>query len=131
MNKLFELGITEIDLKNMLDLVPDIINMDENEINEKIEILRYIGCTDRNIRNIMISNPIYLDRINSDIIKLISYLNTIGFSNLNILFDTNPYFLNYDVFEIKDYFKKQVSLGKTNEDIIDEIEDNPYIIDYE
>ena len=131
MNKLFELGITEIDLRNMLELVPNIINMNENEINEKIEILKFIGCTDRHIRNIIISNPLYLDRINSDIIELISYLNTLGFSSLNILFDTNPYFLNYDVFEIKEYLKKQASIGKENDDIIDEIENNPYVIDYE
>ena len=131
MNRLFEIGITEFDLKNMLDLVPDILNMEDSEINEKIEILRYVNCTDRHIRNIIVSNPIYLDRINSDVINLINYLNECGFSNLNILFDTNPYFVNYDVFEIRDYINKKISFGKEIEDIIDEIESNPYIIDYE
>lgn len=131
MNRLFEIGITEFDLKNMLDLVPDILNMEDSEINEKIEILRYVNCTDRHIRNIIVSNPIYLDRINSDVINLINYLNECGFSNLNILFDTNPYFVNYDVFEIRDFINKKISFGKEIEDIIDEIESNPYIIDYE
>ena len=131
MNRLFELGITEFDMKNMLDLVPDIINIDDNDINEKIEILKYIGCTDRHIRNIIISNPIYLERINSDVINLINYLNECGFSNLNILFDTNPYFLNYDVFEIRDYISKQLNLSKELKDIIDDIESNPYVIDYQ
>lgn len=131
MNRLFELGITEFDLKNMLDLVPDILNMGDNDINEKIEILKYVSCTDRQIRNIIVSNPIYLDRINSDVINLINYLNECGFSNLNLLFDTNPYFLNYDVFEIKDYISKQINLDKELGDIIDDIESNPYVIDYE
>ena len=131
MNRLFELGITEFDMKNMLDLVPDIINIDDNDINEKIEILKYMGCTDRHIRNIIVSNPMYLDRLNSDVINLINYLNECGFSDLNILFDTNPYFLNYDVFEIKDYISKQLNLSKELKDIIDDIESNPYVIDYQ
>lgn len=131
MNKLFELGITENDLKNMLDLVPNIINMDDKEIAEKIDILKYVSCDDKNVRNIIISNPMYLDRVNSDVLKLINYLNACGFSDLDLLFDSNPYFLNYDVFQIKDYINKQIALGKNREDIIDEIESNPYIIDYE
>lgn len=129
MYKLLELGINEQDLKNMINLVPEIINIDEPEIVEKIDILKYIGCNDRHIRHIIISNPNYLDRINTDIIKLIKYLNNIGFSNLNLLFDSNPFFLNYDEFEIKDYINKQIKLGKDISDIIDEIENDPYIID--
>lgn len=131
MDKLLELGISDNELKNMLELVPGIIDMSNDEINEKIEILTYIGCSERCIKNIVISNPDYLDRINDDILKLIGYLKKIGFINLDLLFDSNPYFLNYDVFEVENYINDRVRVGVELEDIIDEIESNPYIIDEE
>ena len=131
MDRLLELGINEFDLKNMLYVVPNIVDMSDKEIDDKIDILKYVGCNDRHIKNIIISNPGYLDRVNSDLLKLINYLNTNGFSNLNLLFDSNPYFLNYDVFEVRNYINKQVNLGKNMTDIMDEIESNPYVMDYE
>ena len=131
MDRLLELGINEFDLRNMLYVVPNIVDMSDKEIDDKIDILKYVGCNDRHIKNIIISNPGYLDRVNSDLLKLINYLNTNGFSNLNLLFDSNPYFLNYDVFEVRNYINKQINLGKNMTDIIDEIESNPYVMDYE
>lgn len=129
MDKLFELGISANDLKEILEQTPNIINMSNDEINNKIDILLYVGCNIRHIRNIIISNPNYLDRLDEDILKLINYLKKKGFNNINLLFDSNPYFLNYDVFEIDDYINEEISQGKVLEDIVDEIEDNPYIID--
>ena len=129
MNKLFELGISESDIKNMIELVPEIYNMDEEDINNKIDILKYVECSDRHIRNIIVSNPMYLDRTDDGVLRLISYLKKVGFSNINLLFDSNPYFLNYDVFELEDYINKQVNLGKSIDVVVDEIEDNPYVIE--
>ena len=131
MDRLLELGINEFDLKNMLYVVPNIVDMSDKEIDDKIDILKYVGCNDRHIKNIIISIPGYLDRVICDLLKLINYLNTNGFSNLNLLFDSNPYFLNYDVFEVRNYINKQINLGKNMTDIIDEIESNPYVMDYE
>ena len=129
MNKLFELGISESDIKNMIELVPEIYNMDEEDINNKIDILKYVECSDRHIRNIIVSNPMYLDRTDDGVFRLISYLKKVGFSNINLLFDSNPYLLNYDVFELEDYINKQVNLGKSIDVVVDEIEDNPYVIE--
>lgn len=129
MDKLIQLGINDNDLKNMILQVPNIIKMSDDEINNKIDILTYVGCNIRHIKNILISNPDYLERMDEDILRLIKYLKGIGFSCLYLLFDANPYFLNYDAFEIRDYIDRQISLGKSLEDIIDEIEDNPYIIE--
>ena len=131
MDKVFELGINDNDLRFMLEQVPNIFYMNSEEVCNKINILKYVECTDRQIKNIIVSNPNYLDRIDNDILKLINYLKQIGFKNIDLLFDSNPYFLNYDVFEIEDYVNKRVMEGKKIEDIIDEIEDNPYIIDEE
>lgn len=131
MNKLFEFGISEDDIRCMLGQVPSIAMVSDADINFKIDILTYLGCVDRHIKNILISNPYCLDRSNSDLVNLIKYLIGLGFTNLNLLFDSNPYFLNYDVFEIKNYFDKRMSKGISLEDIVNEITDNPYIIDEE
>ena len=94
------------------------------------ERLLYLMTRDvRHIKNIIISNPYYLCRMNEDILKLISYLKKIGINNVNLLFDSNPFFLNYDRFEIEEYVNNKLDIGMELEDIIDSIEDNPYIID--
>lgn len=129
MGILFELGIDDRDIKNMLELCPMILDMSDNEIKDKIDILSYIGCNMRHIRNIIISNPNYFDRINDDIFKLIDYLKKIGISNIYLLFDSNPYLLNKDVFEIEEYINNRKEIGMSLEEIVDEFDTNPYIID--
>lgn len=129
MEILYNLGISDDDIKFMLEQCPNIIDMDENEINEKLDILRYVGCNERHIKNIITSNPYYLDRITDDVLKLIGYLKQIGISSINLLFDSNPYFLNNDAFEIRDYIDKRLIKGDLLEDIVDNIESNPYVID--
>ena len=129
MGILFELGIDNNDIKNMLELCPEIVNMSDNEIKEKIDMLGYIGCSMRHIKNIIVCNPNYFDRINDNIFKLIDYLKKIGVSNINLLFDSNPYLLNKDVFEIEEYINNRREMGMSFEEILDEFECNPYIID--
>jgi len=129
MEILFELGISDNDIKNMLEQCPNIMDMEYNEIREKIDILRYVECNDRHIRNIIVSNPYYLDRINNDVLKLVMYLKEIGISCINLLLETNPYLLNRDVFEIKEYIDSKKNMGLSLWEIVDEFESNPYIID--
>ena len=129
MNKLFELGIDEDTIKFMIEQCNNILNMSDEVIDEKINVLRYLDCSERQIRNIVESNPYYLNRITSDVIQLVNYLKQIGFSDINLLFESNPYFLNYDVFEIEDYINNKLDNGIELDIIIDNIRDNPYIID--
>ena len=129
METLYKLGINDNDMKYILEQLPEILETKEQDIEEKIYLLEYIGCNERHIRNIIISNPLYLDRITSDIIKLINKLNNYGFTNLDLLFDSNPFLLNKDAFEIEEYINQRLSKNNSLEDIIDEFETNPYIID--
>lgn len=129
MNRLFELGISDKEIKFMLEQCSDILNMKDEEVIEKIDILKYIGCNMKQIKNIIIGNPYYLDRMNEDILKLISYLKKIGLTSINLLFDSNPFFLNYDRFEVEEYINKKIDNGMDLDDVVYSIEDNPYIID--
>ena len=129
MNRLFELGISDKEIKFMLEQCSDILNMKDEEVIEKIDILKYIGCNMKQIKNIIVGNPYYLDRMNEDILKLISYLKKIGLTSINLLFDSNPFFLNYDRFEVEEYINKKIDNGMDLDDVVYSIEDNPYIID--
>ena len=129
MEMLFDLGINDDDIKGMLEQCSEILDINENEFNEKIDILTYVGCNERHIRHIIISNPFYLVRSNNDLLKLITYLKRIGFGSINLLFDSNPFLLNKDDFEIENYIDERMKTGMSLDDIVDEIESNPYIID--
>ena len=127
MQELYSIGISDITIKSMLELNPDISELIEKEIVEKEEILKDVGCSDRQILNIISSNPLFLSRTNEEIIKLIDYLNDSGFTCLNILFDSYPYILNLDIFEIKDYIENRLSDGEEFDEIIDDLDSNPIL----
>lgn len=123
------LGIEEKDIKNMTEQCPNILSLEENEITRKVEILKQIGCKEEHIRNILICNPYYLDRLETDILNLIRYLIKNKFECLYLLFDSNPFILNKDVFEIEKYINDKIANEEQLEDIIDELDSNPYLFD--
>ncbi len=129
MVELYNLGLSESDIKNIMEMCPEIENLSDEDIAANIKVLKDIDCLDRHIRNILICNPFYLYRSVEDVLSLIKKLLEIGMTNINLLFDSNPFLLNKDSYEIQYYINKQISAGKTMEDIVDEIDSNPYIMD--
>ena len=127
MEELYRIGISENTIKNMLELVPTISEMSEKEIKEKELILKKINCDENQIIDIISSNPMCLDKTNDIILRLISKLKSYGFSMLNILFDSNPYILNLEVFEIENYINNRLDSGEELEDIIDDLDSNPIL----
>ena len=129
MLELYSIGIKEEDLNFILEQIPSILEISNKEIEEKIEILKLLECNEYMIRNIITSNPNYLTRFNTDVIDLIRKLTSIGISCLNLFFDSNPFFLNKDAFEVDDYIKERLISGLSINDIIEELETNSYVID--
>ncbi|CDD29009.1 unknown [Clostridium sp. CAG:433] len=127
MEELYRIGISENTIKNMLELVPTISEMSEKEIKEKELILKKINCDENQIIDIISSNPMCLDKTNDIVLRLISKLKSYGFSMLNILFDSNPYILNLEVFEIENYINNRLDSGEELEDIIDDLDSNPIL----
>ena len=127
MEELYRIGISENTIKNMIELVPTILEMSEGEITEKELILKKINCDENQVINIISSNPMYLDRTNDGVLRLISKLKSYGFSMLNILFDSNPYILNLEVFEIENYINGRLNNEEVLEDIIDDLDSNPIL----
>ena len=127
MIELLNMGISEDTIKSMMELEPSLKELKKEEIIEKKIILEKIGCSNNQIVNIISSNPTYLDRTNTEIIKLINCLTRYNFNNLNILFDSNPYILNLEPFEINNYINNRLSNGDRLEDIVDELDSNSYL----
>ena len=126
LDKLIELGIRDIDINN----IKEFINEDNIEdFNKIIILLKNINCSDSMIRNIVVGNPFILQRDYEDFLELTNYLTSIGFKNLNLLYNSYPMFLSKDKFEIEDYIESKVRNNISLEDIIDELESNPLLIE--
>lgn len=127
MERLINLGLSENTLRSMLEQCPDIKELSNDEVISKINILKALKCRDNEIINIISSNAIYLNRSNNDIELLLDKLIEYGFSNFNILFDSNPYILNLSAFEIENYIEERLKNNELLEDIVDDLESNPYL----
>lgn len=127
MQELYNLEIDENTLLTMVEMNPEIKKLTNEEILDKVNLLEIINCNKRQIKNIISSNSLYLTRLNTDIKKLINYLVSVGFKDLNILFEANPYILNLDEFEVKDYIDKKIKSGELLSNIVDDLDSNPYL----
>ena len=126
LDKLIELGIRDIDINN----IKEFINEDNLEdFNKIIALLRNINCSEFMLRNIVVGNPFIMNSTYEDVLELTNYLTSIGFKNINLLYDSYPMFLNKDVLEIKEYIDSKIKNNNTLEDIIDEIESEPLVIE--
>ena len=124
-----KIGISEKTINQMEEICPNIKDLTNEEILSKIEILKNINCDDIQIRNIISSNAMYLDKSNTDINKLINELRKLGFDNLDLLFDGNPNILNLDDFEVRKYIKDREGNGELLEDIVDDMSSNLFIFE--
>lgn len=124
-----KIGISEKTINQMEEICPNIKDLTKEEVLNKIEILKDINCDDIQIRNIISSNAMYLDRSNTDINKLINELRKLGFDNLDLLFDGNPNILNLDDFEVRKYIEDREKNGELLEDIVDDMSSNLFIFE--
>lgn len=129
MLELYNLGLSDGEIKDMIEICPEILQLSKEEIHNNIDLLKRLECNERYIKNIIISNPFYLNRTIDDITKLINKFIQIGVTNIDMLLDSNPFILNKDAYEIDEYIDIEKNEGKNLEDIVNEFESNPYIID--
>ncbi len=124
LNRLLEYGISESSINHMRDINFLIDDVTIEEFDDVVEILEKLNCSKNQIINIISSNSLILSKSSGDLIELIEFLNSCGFLNLNILFDSNPYIFNLEVFEIRKYIDNELVNNKVLEDIVDELESN-------
>ena len=127
MQEIYNLGLSENTIRTMLEFNPELKDITDQEVVEKRQILEKIGCNTSEIRNIISSNSLFLTRTNGEIFNLINRLIELGFDTLNILFNSNPYILNMEPFEINNYIDLRTSNGESLEYIVDDLDSNPYL----
>jgi hypothetical protein len=124
---LLNYGISETTIKEMIEREPSINELSSDEINEKIYFLERLGLDKNEVINVISSNPEFFGRTNKDIGNILEKIVSLGFIRLDFILDANPYILNLDPFEIDNYINKRISNGETKEDIITDLEENPYL----
>ena len=122
MEYLFNIGFNENEIKNIITINNEVMDLSDGEIKSLVDILVNIGCKDYHVRNIISANPYYLSRSVSDVNNLISKLSSLGIKHLETTFDSNPWLLNKDAYEIDEYIEEEKYKGITLDEIIDKID---------
>lgn len=110
------------DFKNVLDANPFIGKLDDLEIENNINFLKEVDCSYEQMKNIIIFNPWLFNKSYDELKKLKNKLISIGITNLNITFDTQPLLLNKEIFEIDDFINEQIKKGLEINEIADIID---------
>jgi hypothetical protein len=125
-NYLFQLGLSENDIKKINDFDDKLLCEDIDDIEKIVFLLKDIGMNENSIKEMIICNPMILNRTYEDVNQLILKLKEYNFDSINFLLEANPFFVNYDAYEIDDYYNLK---NERIQEITDSIENNPYIME--
>ena len=124
MDSLIRFGFTIEEINILMDTNLDISLVSDNEVNNIIKLFKDNNCSDDTIKNIFICNPFTITNNIIDTNKIIDKLKELGFKNINLLFDSNPYILNMSDKLIEKLYNKKKEEGLSKEEIIDFISYN-------
>ena len=127
MDSLIRFGFTIEEITILMDSNEDISYISDNDVKEIINLLKNNNCSNDTIKNIFICNPFSITNSINDTNKLIDKLKELGFNNINLLLDTNPYILNISDKFIEKLYNKKKEEGLSKDEIIDFISYNNVI----
>lgn len=116
MDYLYNLDLNENEILDIVDANNEVKDLSEEDIIKYIYILIDVGCTQKQIHNIVTSNPFYFSRDINDVGKFLRRLNSLNVSDLADVLDSNPWLLNKDSFELDEFL-----MNEKNTDSLDEI----------
>ena len=122
MEYLFNLGFNEDEIKDIITTNNEVMDLSDEVIKPLVDILVNVGCKDYHIKNILIANPYYLSRSTTDVNNLINKLLSLGIVHLETTFDSNPWLLSKDAYEIDEYIIDEQSKGLSLDEIVDKID---------
>lgn len=121
MDVLIRFGFSIEEIKNMMDTNIWIDRISDQSLQNLITILENINCSKKQIKNILIANPFYLNIEEEKVLDLLSLLKEMKFTNLNLLFDSNPFLINLTREEFENLLKKKREESLSIEEIKDYI----------
>ena len=124
MDSLIRFGFTIEEINILMDTNEDISYVEDNDVNEIIKLFKDNNCSNDTIKNIFICNPFTITNSIADTNKIIDKLKELGFKNINLLFDSNPYILNMSDKLIEKLYNKKKEEGLEKSEIMDFISYN-------
>lgn len=124
MDSLIRFGFTIEEINILMDTNEDISLVSDNDVNEIIKLFKDNNCSNDTIKNIFICNPFTITNSITDTNKIIDKLKELGFKNINLLFDSNPYILNMSDKLIEKLYNKKKEEGLEKSEIMDFISYN-------
>lgn len=128
MEILFKYNFNIDDLEQLLLANPDIGNLQQEDINKILLILEDINCSPKQIKNILVTNPLVLSVLPDDLLSIINEFKKINIQSINLLLDSNPYLLTINPFDLTNYIKLHLERGIQLDDLISMLELNNNII---
>ena len=125
-NYLLQIGLTNKDIKDINNFDNNLLYEDIDDIKKIVFLLKEIDMNDNSIKEVIICNPMILSRTYEDVYQLILKLKEYNFDSINYLLESNPFFINYDAYEIVEYYN---SKNRSIQEITESIENNPYIME--
>ncbi len=113
----------------ILEQIPNIKKHNKENISKIIKLLADQKCNNKELRNIILTNPDVLLKNPEDIEELIYKLKEYNVLHLNKSFDNYPYLLNLKPYEIDTFIFLKQKEGLKEEEIIKILEDEPYLIE--
>ena len=109
---MLSIGLSEEE-KNAIRLQnPEFDSYDEMVALRNIELLRSNGCSNRTIKNVVVSNSSFLKISTLDFSQLVSYLHKdLKIKDLNELFHRNPSILSKSKGDLENFILEQQALG--------------------
>lgn len=127
MEELYNYNLDDNDIRHILKINNDIFTLTRKEVNERINILKCLECKENTIKHIIITNPYFLTNNIVDTINLIKLFKELNI-NMNDAFNINPFILNNNIYDVEEYILKCKSKKIDNKKIIEELINNPYVV---
>ena len=112
MEELYKLNIPDNELEYMLEVNPEIKELSVDEVKKHIDILKQINLKEDQIKEILISCPLYLSRNIEDVLDLFKKLLNYKITYLNYFIEADPFILLRDDYEIDEYDTEQLIYSK-------------------
>ena len=122
MDFLYNLDISEKEIMEMIRNNKELLFLDDEKIKEVIYFLVKGGCTQKNIRNIIVANPYCFGRDVSDMEEVVGKFTGLGINDIDMFLENNPWLLSKDGFEIDEFITEKQNEGIEKEDILDMLE---------
>ena len=94
MKSLMELNIDNLEICSIKGINASFDMLSEDDIKEYIDTMHEIGCEYGTIKNIILSNPLSLNKTRDEILEVVNKLISWGIRDMDMFLDTNPRVFN-------------------------------------